>query len=334
MAQEKRPITVEDLYRLSHIEDPRVSPDGKWVAFVKVTVDKTENGYKRNIWLVDTNGGEPFQITRGNKDSSPRWSPDGLQLAFVSARAEKPQIYLLPLLVFPGGEARALTSHEYGATSPEWSPDGHFVAYLAGTNAEERAKEDSSEKEDPPADKFEAEQRKASKQHVEEKRWDPRPVERIPYRAGTSFLDDRFRQIYVIPTSEKLEGDAAKPRRLTDVDAHHSTPHWSADGNYIYTSRTIDPEADEHFRHERLYRIRVEDDALELLLDEGHSDGRCQLLVPACFTGWQVGGFRTGSYPARLDGAADGDAHGRRRCPPPERSDRPHALQPRLDAGQ
>ena len=106
MAEEKRPIAVDDLYKITLIEDPRVSPDGQWIVYVQVTVDKMENGYKRNIWLVDTHGGQPIQLTRGGKDSAPRWSPDGQTLAFVSARDKKPQIYLLRV-ASPGGEARA-----------------------------------------------------------------------------------------------------------------------------------------------------------------------------------------------------------------------------------
>ncbi|HLV34587.1 MAG TPA: hypothetical protein VKY59_05730, partial [Spirillospora sp.] len=86
MPAEKRPITVDDLYRLAHIEDPRISPDGQWIAYVLLTIDSFENTYKRNIWLVATDGGEPVQLTRSGKDSQPRWSPDGRTLAFVSAR--------------------------------------------------------------------------------------------------------------------------------------------------------------------------------------------------------------------------------------------------------
>ena len=142
----KRPITIEDLYQIKTIEDPRLSPDGQWIAYVLVTPDKMDNGYKRNIWLVPTGGGEPVQLTRSGKDSQPRWSPDGKLLAFTSARDKKPQIYLLPVAA-PGGEPRALTSMSNGATTPVWSPDGTRIAFLAQMNADERAKEDSGEED-------------------------------------------------------------------------------------------------------------------------------------------------------------------------------------------
>ncbi len=268
---QKKPIVASDLYRIAYIEAPRVSPDGRWIAYVHMTVDRMENGYKRSIWLAPTGGGKPIRLTRGSKDSQPRWSPDGSMLAFTSVRGDKPQVYLIRVGE-PGGEARALTSMPNGATSPAWSPDGSQIAFLAGMNAEERAIEDSGEEEEPPADKFEAKQREERKEHQEKQRWDPRPLHRIPYREGTSFNDDRFAQVYVMPVDEGLTGDAAKPRRLTAVDANHDQPEWTPDGRYILTARTVDPEKDEPFRWMSLFRIRVKDGQNDQLTDETHSD--------------------------------------------------------------
>ncbi len=268
---EKRPISVEDIYNIAYVEEPSVSPDGRWIAYVHVTVDRTENEYRRNIWLAPTDGGKPIQITRGGKDASPRWSPDGGTLAFVSTRNEKPQVYLLPVKE-PGGEARPLTSMPNGATNPAWSPDGSRIAFLSPVNAEEREKEDKGEETAPPEDKFEARQQKERRAYEEEKRWDPRLVWRIPYRSGTSYLDDRYAQIYVMPVAEGLEGDEARPRRLTDLDADYAQPVWTPDGEYILTARAAEPDGDEPWRTSSLYRIRVADGAEERLTDDSHTD--------------------------------------------------------------
>jgi dipeptidyl aminopeptidase/acylaminoacyl peptidase len=269
LAEEKRPITVDDVYKIHHVEDPQVSPDGAWIAYVHMTLDKMENDYKRNIWLVSTTGGDPIQVTRSGKDSGPRWSPDGATLAFVSGRSDKPQIYLLPIGA-PGGEPRALTSMENGASDMAWSPDGTQIAFLSGMNAEERVKEDSGEKEEPPADKLEGKHREERKKQIETERWDPRPVWRVPYRVGTSFVDDRYAQVYVMPVAEGLDDDDAKPRRLTDVDADHEPPEWTPDGKTILTSRTIDPLIDEPWSMQALYRINVASGQSTQLTDDAY----------------------------------------------------------------
>lgn len=267
MTDNKRPIEVEDLYKITGIDDPQISPDGKWVAFVRVTMDKTENDYKRNIWLCDSDGGSPYQLTRSGKDSQPRWSPDGTVLAFTSARNEKPQIYLLPVET-PGGEPRALTTARNGANSPEWSPDGTQIAYLAPMNGDDRAKEEEGDDESPPKDKLEGKHRKERKAEDEKKRHDPYYMWRIPYRVGTSFLDDRFAQIYVIPVFEGRDDNEAKPRRLTDVDANHSAPKWSPNGQYIYTHRQKDVTEDVSWMNNWIYRIRVENGEDQILTDD------------------------------------------------------------------
>lgn len=254
MSSEKRPMEVDDLYKIVKIEEPHVSPDGKWVAFVKVTMDKMENGYKRHIWLAATDGSKVYQLTRSGKDMHPRWSPDGKTLAFTSVRGDKPQIFLLPMDAL-SGEARQLTSLQNGAVLPEWSPDGQQIAFLSSSLAEERAKEDSDEKPEPPADQLDGKHRKERHDQDEKKRLDPYTMTRIPYREGTSFRDGRFSQVYVISTSE---GDDVKPRRLTDRDADHIPPKWSVDGQALYVAHAVNVEDDQPFNFTGIYRLDLE----------------------------------------------------------------------------
>ena len=71
-------ISVDDLYQLGWIEEPAISPDGGWVAYVRVSVDRAANCYRRAIWLCSTQGGQALRLTSGPKsDTSPCWSPDG-----------------------------------------------------------------------------------------------------------------------------------------------------------------------------------------------------------------------------------------------------------------
>ena len=103
-------MVPEDVFELTGVSDPRLSPDGRTVAYVVGHVDGKANEYRAAIWLSSADGAaEPRRFTSGVKlDADPRWSPDGTQLAFTSNRDGKAmQLYVMPL---GGGEPRRLTS--------------------------------------------------------------------------------------------------------------------------------------------------------------------------------------------------------------------------------
>jgi dipeptidyl aminopeptidase/acylaminoacyl peptidase len=124
----KHAITFDDLIKLHRISDPRVSPDGKWVAYTVATPDMDANRNASNIWLVATKGGDALQLTQSGKDSSPGWSPDGKTIAFLSARSGESQVYLLSM---EGGEPQKLTKLSTGADIVKWSPDGKTMAFTS-----------------------------------------------------------------------------------------------------------------------------------------------------------------------------------------------------------
>ena len=47
-----RPISEKDLLKFHWIADPQISPDGRDVAYVLVTVNEKEDRYDTSIWLV------------------------------------------------------------------------------------------------------------------------------------------------------------------------------------------------------------------------------------------------------------------------------------------
>src|SRR5271154_4989848 len=65
---EKRAITDKDLLKFHWVADPQISPDGRQVAYVLVSVNEKENRYATSLWSVETSGGTPRQLTSGPRD--------------------------------------------------------------------------------------------------------------------------------------------------------------------------------------------------------------------------------------------------------------------------
>src|SRR5262245_1002685 len=76
-AADKRPIAETDLFRFVWVADPQISPDGRQVAFVRVSVNKKKEGYDTAIRIVPADGSEPPRPFTSGMDTNPRWAPDG-----------------------------------------------------------------------------------------------------------------------------------------------------------------------------------------------------------------------------------------------------------------
>jgi dipeptidyl aminopeptidase/acylaminoacyl peptidase len=146
LSVEKRPMTVDDLFRLKRVYDASISADGSLVAFVVSSVDLEKNRSTSNIYLTKSRGGSLIRLTTSEKrDHSPRFSPDGKLIAFLSNRDEKTQVWLINPR---GGEADKLTDEEAGVRSFVWSPDGKKIACIAHEPETRKEKERKKKKED------------------------------------------------------------------------------------------------------------------------------------------------------------------------------------------
>ncbi len=116
------PWTPDDIWKLKGVGDPRISPCGKWIAYVVTSTDFEEDKKNSDIWIVSIDGENTRQMTTNEKgDNHPRWSPDGKYIAFLSSREGSNQIYILPTF---GGEARVVTDFPDGVGDLMWTHDG------------------------------------------------------------------------------------------------------------------------------------------------------------------------------------------------------------------
>lgn len=201
-----------DVFELEIASDPRISPDGERIAYVRRSMDIMTDRARGNIWLVSDDGDDHRPLESGTGSySNPRWSPDGTRLAYVSAVAERgPELYVR---FMETGESALLTNLPAAPSSITWSPDGTQIAFAMHTKVETKPLAEPSAK-------------------PEGAEWAPpvTVVEDIFYRAdGEGYLEPGHTQLYVVPA------DGGTARQLTTGPYDHGGPlAWSGDGARIY----------------------------------------------------------------------------------------------------
>ncbi len=238
--QTRRPLAIEDLYRIDSRSGLVLSPDGRRGAFVRSWIDPLSKRERSSLWMVGEPPVRAQPVEKGEADArDPVFSPDGKWLAFLSTRprpdgwkqtpAAPPQsdaavdVWLVPV---DGGSAIPLAAPDkphgrvfhdgfYGRLA--FSPDGRRLAFVADDGRDPRSDAEKA------AD-----------------------VRLVRPDQGEGYTGYGPAQVWVASLAAKPDRHAAERiERLTQDEVWYGDPHWSSDGAtlVVHANRSADRES-------------------------------------------------------------------------------------------
>ena len=108
-------------------DQPKWSPDGKWIAFYRQEQSHQGSGHY-DLYLIPASGGEKRFLAHADAEHGYglSWAPDSQELAFVKMKGKDKDIWIVSL---SNGAVRPFTMDGKENTDPSWSPDGKWIFY-------------------------------------------------------------------------------------------------------------------------------------------------------------------------------------------------------------
>ena len=202
-----------DVFDLEWASDPRVSPDGKTVVYVRKSNDIMKDRERSNLWQVSLDGTNHRPLYSGlNNIRSPRWSPNGEKLAFISNETGSQQIHVRWI---DNGETALISQLRASPSNLSWSPDGKWFAFTMNVKAPSETIAEPREKPEGAS-------------------WAKGPitVTTTQYQYdGQGIVAPAYRHVFIVPA------DGGTARQLTRGNFnHYGSLAWSSDSKHIFFS--------------------------------------------------------------------------------------------------
>lgn len=240
-----------DVFDLSWVADPQISPDGREVVYVRMTEDIKTDRARPSLWRVDVQSGREMPV--GSPElaaTSPRWSPDGSRIAYVGQRADGSRQLFVHWVASAASAPITNLAEEPDALS--WSPDGRQIAFTMPVPAERKALEV-----------------KMPKMPKDAKWADPvKYIDRVVYRSdGNGYLPDAYSQAFVVDAG----GGAARQLTRGNFD-HQGNLSFTLDGKHLLLTANRRPDAEYEPVDTEIYSIDLGDGSLHQLTDRRGPD--------------------------------------------------------------
>ncbi len=237
-----RVFTASDVFNLESASSPEISPDGKLVAYVRVSADVMTDRFRRSIWLVDEAGKSNRPVAQGKGSySSPTWSPDGRSIAYVATEDGVSEVRVFDLAT---QRPATLARPSSGPDNLTWSPDGRTLAFQMFV------------KEEGPSAAGRPPKPEGAQWAAPVKVYDT-----INYRAdGEGLLESGYTQIFVLPA------DGGTPRQLTFAERNHDGRlSWSPEGGTLFFSANAEKDWEYNPQDQDIYALDIAGGAIKRL---------------------------------------------------------------------
>lgn len=246
-------LTVAHYLDMERVGSPQISPDGSQIIYTRSHVNKLEDRFDSELWIMQADGSKHRFLTKG---SSPRWSPDGTRIAYL-AEGEPKGSQLFVRWMDAEGASSQITHVQETPSSFTWSPDGTALAFVMHVPDKETW---NISMPSPP----------------EGASWTPAPrmITTTHYRQDRrGFFEEGYSHLFTVPA------DGGTPRQHTsgawNVGARFSGISsgagidWTPDGKQIVFDGLMDQEAAEDgYKLSDIHAVNIETGAIRKLTSE------------------------------------------------------------------